>query len=150
VLTTLRIRLIDDRDQPFDNLSYRLEVAGHTFEGVTTQQGLLEHQIPLVATAGTLALLHKRDDADPEVFWTLALEIADLAESSEVAGAQVRLNNLGFFAGEQITGHKDEQTVRALRRFQAHYRVAGDSGSVDTSGNLTRLTSDELRRTYGS
>jgi hypothetical protein len=150
VLTTLRIRLIDDQDQAFDNLSYRLEVAGQTFEGITTQQGILEHQIPLAATAGKLALLYKPDDGDSVVFWMLDLEIADLAGSGELAGAQARLNNLGFFAGEQITSQRDEQTVRALQRFQTRFKVAGKNGAVDTSGSLTRLTNELLKEIYGS
>jgi hypothetical protein len=150
MLTTLRIRLIDDQDQPFDNLSYRLEVAGQTYEGITTQQGILEHQIPLVATAGKLALFHKRDEGNPVVFWTLDLEITDLAGSGELAGAQARLSNMGFFAGEQITGQKDGQTVRALQRFQTRFKVADKSGAVDTSGELTTLTSAALEKNYGS
>jgi hypothetical protein len=150
VLTTLRIRLIDDQDQAFDNLSYRLEVAGQTFEGITTQQGILEHQIHLAATAGKLALLYKPDDGDPVVFWMLDLEIADLAGSGELAGAQARLNNLGFFAGEKITSQRDEQTVRALQRFQTRFKIAGKNGAVDTSGSFTRLTNDVLKEIYGS
>jgi hypothetical protein len=150
VLTTLRIRLIDDQDQPFHNLSYRLEVAGQTFEGITTQQGVLEHQISIVATAGRLVLLHRPDDGDPVVFWTLDLEIADLAGSGELAGAQARLNNMGFFTGEQITGQRDGQTVRALQRFQTRFKVADKSGAVDTSGELTTLTSAALEKNYGS
>src|ERR1700687_3447983 len=139
VLTTLRIRLIDDQDQAFDNLSYRLEVAGQTFEGITTQQGILEHQIPVIATDGRLTLLHKPDDGEPVVFWTLDLEITGLAGSGEVAGAQARLNNMGFFAGEDITGQTDEQTERALQRFQTRFKVAGKSGVLETSGHLTGL-----------
>ncbi len=155
-LVILRIRLIQERqlnhqDQPFDGVSYRLEVADTKHEGVVGKDGMLEHLIPVDATSGKLTLLQKPDQGDPVVFWTLNLDITDsLEDSTQFPGAQARLNNLGMFAGEQITGQEDDQTDRALQRFQTLYQVKDQQvGNVETSGDLTAPTSDKLKEIYG-
>ena len=155
-LVTLRIRLIDNRfidgqDQAFDGLSYRLEVDTLQFEGVTAKDGTLEHRVPSNATSGKLTLIKKSEDGNSTVLWALNLEItAALGDTSSIPGAQARLNNLGFFAGEQITGQADDPTERALQRFQTFYKVKDQNAKPETSGILTGPTSDRLKEVYGS
>jgi hypothetical protein len=150
-LAMLRIRLIDDNDQPFPPLSYRLEVGGMTHEGILGKDGLLEQLVPVGAGSGKLTLIRKPDNGDPVDFWALDLEITDnLPDSSDISGAQARLNNLGFYAGDQVTGQQDEQTKRALQRFQTLYKIKDAHGDPDNSGILSEVTSDKLKEIYGN
>jgi peptidoglycan hydrolase-like protein with peptidoglycan-binding domain len=76
-----------------------------------------------------------------------------LADSSEIEGAQLRLNNLGFYAGDGITGQLDAQTNRALQRFQTLYKITDAQGDPDaggTLGTLTAKTTEQLKDKYGS
>jgi peptidoglycan hydrolase-like protein with peptidoglycan-binding domain len=155
-LATLRLRLIDDLDKPFASFSYSLEVMGQAYEGVTNTDGLLEEDIPDDAAAGTLTLFAPpqagtdtpaaSDDSKPNVLWTLPLTIANLTPASDIAGAQNRLNNLGFFSGPNATGNLDEQTKRALQRFQTLYKLT----PADPSGTLDDDTVKKLTDIYGS
>lgn len=153
-LVPLRIRLIDNRfidgqDQPFGGLQYKLDVLNFHFSGVA-DGGIVEHLIPSTATSATLTLLQKSKDDLPVVFWKLNLEIVPaLADLSTAEGAQVRLNNLGFFASPQITGDLDERTVRAIQRFQTFYKVKGSDGKQEFLGDLDGPTIDKLKEVYG-
>lgn len=154
-LVSLKIQLVDDRvingqDQPFDGISYRLEVGQLKYEGVA-KGGVIQQLVPVGENTGTLTLLQKAQNGDAVVFWKVDLFItSSFVDSTEMAGAQVRLNNLGFYAGDQITGQVDAQTTRALQRFQALYKIADDQGRPDTHGNLTQQTADKLKQQYGS
>jgi len=160
-LVSLRIRLLDDRvidgeDETFDGLSYRLEVGEMESEGVA-EKGIIEQLIPKGVTTGKLTLVKKPENGDPVDLWVLNLVIADsLADSTQIAGAQVRLNNLGLYASDEVTGQVDAQTGRALQRFQALYKVTDAQGNPDTGGNLgflgtlTSQTANKLKEKYGS
>lgn len=153
-LVPLRIRLIDNRfinnqDQPFDGLQYTLDVLDIHFSGIAAG-GVVEHLIPSTATTATLTILLKSKEDQPIVFWKLNLEIAPvLADISTAEGAQARLNNLGFFASQQITGDLDERAVRAIQRFQAFYKVKGPDGKQEFLGDLDEPTIDKLKEVYG-
>ena len=173
-LVPLKIRLLDDRnksgsgpfvDEPFDGVPYRLEVGQLECEGVSDPDGIIEQLVPRGVQSGTLTLIGKPDKgepadnsgADPANLWALDLEIVDtIPDSSQVEGAQVRLNNLGFYAGDGITGELDAQTGRALQRFQTLYEVADAQGNPDTGsklgalGTLTAQTAQKLKDQYGS
>jgi len=154
-LVPLTIRLIDDqvingKDEPFDGLSYKLEVGGLKFNGGAAA-GLIQHRVPKGSTQGTLTLIHNTDEGDAKILWTLDLEIVDnLDDISKTAGAQARLNNLGLFAGDGITGQVDGATNRALQRFQTLYKVTDDEGNPDTSGILTERTAVKLKEIHGA
>ena len=53
---TLKIRLINDLDQPIKMSKYRLEVDNQKFEGITNNEGILQHDIPVGAKTGKLIL----------------------------------------------------------------------------------------------
>jgi outer membrane protein OmpA-like peptidoglycan-associated protein len=153
-LVPLRIRLIDDRfidqkDQPFDGLTYKLEVLNFHFNGVATG-ALVEHLIPATATTGTLTLLTKSKDGKPAVFWKLNLQIVPaLGNIASAEGAQARLNNLGFFASQGVTGALDERTVRAIQRFQTFYKIKDASGKQEFLGDMDEPTIAKLKEVYG-
>lgn len=154
-LVLLRIRLIDnrfinDKDQPFDGLQYQLDVLEFHFTGVTTKDGVVEHLIPAAATTAVLTLMTKSKDGNPAVFWKLNLEIVSaLAAPTTAEGAQARLNNLGFFAGQTITGSLDDVTVRAIQRFQTFYKIKGSDGKQEFLGDLDGPTTDKMKEVYG-
>jgi peptidoglycan hydrolase-like protein with peptidoglycan-binding domain len=151
--TTLLIKLIDDRDKPYAGNAYRLEIGPLKLKGVTSGDGVVQELIPANATSGRLVMLFTppQGQGDPTDFWSLDLEIvADLGASDTVAGAQARINNLGLFAGTQITGEADSLTVRALQRFQTRFKVQDDSGKPESSGKLTSQTASKLKEVYGS
>ena len=152
-MVDLRLRLIDDRDQPWPDTAYKLEVAGQNYDGQTSG-GALQQSIPVLAKSGKLTLVAPSppDGQDPPPdFWTVDLEIVDdLGASDTIAGAQARLNNLGFFAGDAISEKADQQTTRALQRFQTFYKLPGSDGQPDTSGDLTSTTAAKIKDVYGS
>ena len=160
-LVNIRIQLVDDRvihcqDEAFDGLSYRLEVGELECEGEATG-GVIEQLIPKGVTTGTLTLVKKPDTGDPVDLWQLNLDITDsMADSSQIEGAQARLNNLGFYAGDTITGQLDELTGRALQRFQTLYKIEDAQGNPETGtklgalGTLTAQTAQKLKEKYGS
>jgi hypothetical protein len=157
-LVTLKILLVDElvikgQDEPFIGLNYRLEAGGLQVEGDATG-GVIEQLIPKSATSGTLTLTKVPDGGgDPVDLWPLTLEIvSSMTDSSQVDGAQARLNNLGFYAGDATTGQLDDQTGRALQRFQMLYNItdAKDPSSKGMLGTLTSQTADKLKEKYGS
>lgn len=153
-LVSLKIQLVDDvvingEDEHFEGLSYRLEVGDLKYEDVAND-GLIEQLIPAGVFTGKLTLVKKPDNGDPVDLWTIDLFVGDsFVDSTQIAGAQARLNNLGFYAGDQITGQLDAQTGRALQRFQTLYKIA-DAQDPAKLGTLTPQTSDKLKEKYGS
>lgn len=148
---TLKIRLINDMDQPIKMSKYRLEVDKQMFEGVTNNEGILQHDIPVGAKTGKLILdkklFHIREKNTGEIKvenWSIDLQIVDnMAPGDQIAGAQARLNNLGFFASKEIHGQYDEQTRRAIQRFQTAHPP------LKVTGNLDPETKNRLEEVYG-
>lgn len=149
---SLRIRLINDLDQPIKMSKYRLEVDEQIFEGITNNEGILQHDIPLGAKTGKLILnkklfhvSEKNTDKIKVENWSIDLQIVDsMAPGDQIAGAQARLNNLGFFASKEINEQYNEQTKRAIQRFQAAYPP------LKVTGNIDQKTKRRLEEVYGS
>ncbi|PSB20965.1 hypothetical protein C7B65_06055 [Phormidesmis priestleyi ULC007] len=146
----LTLRLIDDRGQPVKNASYRLQAADKEFTGSTNVQGILQQRIPSNAITGKLLLdsklFHRRNLQTGELvidIWSIDLQLQDLDPPNKVTGAKARLNNLGLFAGIQVNSNLDDQTKRALQRFQTLH-------GIEPTGNLDSATQQKLREQYGS
>ena len=113
---TLKIRLINDLDQPIKMSEYRLEVDNQKFEGITNNEGILQHDIPVGVKTGKLILdkklFHRREKNSGEVEvenWIIDLQIVDsMVPCDQIAGVQARLNNLGFFASKEVHEQYDE------------------------------------------
>jgi hypothetical protein len=148
---TLKIRLINDLDQPIKMSKYILEVDKQRFEGITNNEGILQHAIPVGAKTGKLLLdnklFHGRENETGEIkieSWSIDLQIVDsMAPGDQIAGAQARLNNLGFFASKEIHEQYDEQTRRAIQRFQTAYPP------LKVTGNMNQETKKRLEDAYG-
>jgi len=88
---------------------YSFSIDGQAQRGRTDADGVIDIFLPPGAQRGQL-----RMDKDG---WTLAIIFALMAPEGTVAGAQMRLANLGFYDTDP-TGVVDEPARRALIRFQ--------------------------------
>jgi peptidoglycan hydrolase-like protein with peptidoglycan-binding domain len=93
-------------------------------------------------------LVHRRENNTGEIRvenWSIDLQIVDsVAPCDQIAGAQARLNNLGFFASKEIHEKYDEQTRRAIQRFQTAHPP------LEVTGNIDQETKKRLEEVYGS
>ena len=111
MIKTLKIRLINDLDQPIKMSNYRLEVDDQKFEGITNNEGVLQHDIPVGAKTGKLILdkklVHRSENNTDEIRvenWSIDLQIVDsMTPGDQIDGAQARLKNLGFFASKEYS-----------------------------------------------
>lgn len=125
----------DPQEEPRSNLPYTLLIDGKIFDGKTGIEGMIECEIPPNARQGKLIL----EPGTPGEF-TIDLRIGCLDPVEEIAGAQARLNNLGFKCGavDDILGPR---TKAALRDFQV-------SRGLEASGELDKATINELRAAH--
>ena len=152
MIKTLKIRLINDLDQPIKMSKYRLEVDDQKFEGITNNEGVLQHDIPVGAKTGKLILdkklVHRRENNTGEIRvenWSIDLQIVDsMTPGDQIDGAQARLKNLGFFAIKEFHEQYDEQTRRAIQRFQTAHPP------LKVTGNIDQETKKRLEEVYGS
>ncbi|MEW6363378.1 MAG: peptidoglycan-binding protein [Acidobacteriota bacterium] len=128
----LRLRVLDDQDQPRANEPYTLEIDGKVVSGSTDSDGRIE--CPISPSAAHAKLLLGQEEFE------LALGNVDPIE--ELTGVQARLNNLGFDCG-QVDGKLGSKTEAALRDFQAYYGLK-ETGEPDDS------TRKKLVDIYGS
>jgi hypothetical protein len=118
-------------DEPRRNQPYELEIDGNVTTGETDREGFLERNIPPNARSGVLTVgkgLRKR---------TYRLALGALDPVSEIAGAQKRLNNLGFWCGPEH-GNLNEETRSAVCAFQRQQKM-------EITGELDQTTLDKLR-----
>src|SRR5664280_210837 len=126
LIKTLKIRLINDLDQPIKMSKYLLEVDNQTFEGITNNEGVLQHDIPVGAKTGKLILdkklFHRRKNHTDEIKvenWSIDLQIVDsMAPGDQMAvhkhalttwvflPAKRFMNNMKSKPGEQYKGSK--------------------------------------------
>lgn len=116
----LRLRIMDD-DEPRANESYVLVIDGDLFSGTTDADGRLEHPMPPDAKRAKLILGETQDE--------LYLNLGHIDPIDEIAGVQIRLNNLGFDCGK-LDGILGPETETALRKFQKKYDLT-ESGKAD-------------------
>ena len=125
------------KEEPRSDLPFILAIDGKLSQGRTTSDGLIECAIPPNAQMGQLIL----EPGTPAEFIVL-LKLGCLEPIEEVAGAQARLNNLGFKCGV-VDGIIGPRTKTALRRFQ-------ESNGLKTSGELDEPTRSKLREAHDS
>ena len=123
------------KEEPRAGLPYILIVEGRLFQGRTSGDGMIEYAIPPNARDGRLIL----EPGTPAEF-SIPLKIGCLEPVEEVAGAQARLNNLGFKCGA-VDGLLGPRTKAALQSFQ-------ESHGLETSGRLDEATRGKLREAH--
>ena len=124
-----------ERPEPRSSLPYILTIDGQHFRGATSSDGMIEYSIPPNARDGRLVLEPGRPGE-----LTILLKIGCLEPVDEIAGAQARLNNLGFRCGV-VDGILGPRTTAALKQFQASHGL-GASGALDDA------TKDRLREAH--
>lgn len=127
-LTTIRIRVQDEKGVPFAGMEYRLQIDGETRTGKIGGDGLIESQIPATAQNGELTVFFRNDDYD-DCTWSLTLGCLDPVE--EVSGVQARLNNLGCICGA-VDGIAGPRTASAIRTFQGRMSLPV-TGAIDNA-----------------
>lgn len=131
----LRIRLLNEHDEPRADVSYTLGIDGNLFNGTTNSDGLIEHGILPNARGGRLIVGESQEEE-------YNLRLGYLDPMDEVTGLQVRLKNLGIYTGE-INGQIDAGTIQAIREFQ---RQKG----LEETGESDEATRQQLEELHGS
>jgi len=128
----LRIRLLDENDEPRADIPYVLQIEGSSVSGATDSDGLVEHSIPADARRGRLFVGESREEVYPLYF-------GHMDPANEVSGLQARLKNLGIYFGE-MNGEMNEETIEAIREFQRRKELeqTGDFNE-DTRSQLDAL-----------
>ena len=124
----LRVRLLDEEDQPRAGLAYRIEIDGVSTSGTTDGEGMVAH--PISPDAKT-AILIIGEGAKEERY---GLMLGSLPPIDTVEGAVERLANLGYDTSDEPL---------ALRQFQADY-------ALEITGELDDATYAKLEDLHRS
>jgi hypothetical protein len=136
--TLVHIRFLDVDDEPRKDIPYTLEIDGVEFEGTTTADGEVKHEIRADARGGTLTL-NPGQGADEEIY---TVKLGHLDPIEETSGVQARLLHLGFYDGE-VDGQPGARTRDAILEFQRAHELS-DTGELDDD------TKTHLRERHGS
>jgi N-acetylmuramoyl-L-alanine amidase len=117
----LRIRLLNEYDEPRADVSYTLEIDGNLISGLTDSDGFIEHAIWPNARGGRL-VIEETEEA-------YLISLGHLDPSDEVSGIQSRLKNLGIYNAE-INGQMNAETIDAIREFQREKDLE-ETGELD-------------------
>lgn len=122
------VYLVDECGEPYANLRYKLRVGNATFEGKTSGEGLVAHDVKPDARTGELTLWRKDDDPDDVAVWRL--DIGGLNPVGTTSGVKSRLRNLGYAVGP-IDEDLDATTRVALRAFRQHAGLDSTKDDLD-------------------
>ncbi|WP_438023562.1 type VI secretion system tip protein TssI/VgrG [Sorangium sp. So ce233] len=137
-LKSFRVRVADVYEKPYARKKYRLMVDGVKYEGQTTDDGMVEQDLPPTAETGELVVWIKEPDKEPTLKWRLKL--SDLPPMDTPHGIRVRLKNLGYY---RITeGQTEGAEIEALKAFQR------DQG-LEPTGVLDEETRGRIEAAHG-
>lgn len=114
----------------YESEPYKLKVGDKFIEGVTTEEGLVEADIPVDAVEGELSIGG----------FTYPLELIDEELDESLESSQIRLNNMGFDCGEP-DGIWGPRSKAAMKLFQA------DCG-LNPSGEADEESLERLRKEH--
>lgn len=140
VPSIVRVFVLDDDSDAMANLPYILKVGRRRYEGVTGNDGLIEHWVTPSARTGLLTVYANPEKTSIYREWEIAL--GQLQPENSYEGLQSRLLNLGYDVGP-LDGHFGPRSVAALRDFQADMGLA-QTGEADAD------TQDALAKAYGN
>jgi hypothetical protein len=120
-------------DKPVKEMDYTLEIDGVELKGKTDGEGWIKQSIKPNARAAKLVFA---DGSEYE------LKLGNLDPVEEVAGAQGRLNRLGFYEGP-IDGKLTDEMKEVIKLFQ-QVNELNPTGEVDsqTKDKLVQLTGE--------
>ena len=136
--TFLKVRLKDEKGQPFAGKKFSLKIGGEVTEGVTGSDALIEQEIAANARTGQLTVFLDDDTTKPGFIWDLKIGALDSVDTNK--GMQARLNNLGFFCGV-VDGVVGSMTKAALSGFQS-------KNGLTVNGDADGATRDKLRQLH--
>jgi outer membrane protein OmpA-like peptidoglycan-associated protein len=120
----LVLQLFNEQAKPDGGVPFSLSVEGVTNTGTTDGDGMLRVRIPTSARSAVLRI----HDSDVE------LTITKFPSITQVAGVQLRLRNLGFFAGES-DGTVSIELEDAIESFLRVQRESGHPAPVTRNPN---------------
>ena len=131
----LKLRLLDPKLEAYKEKNYVLVVAGERFEGKTDTEGNIEHEVRNEAEMGSLILWPDDFPTGERMSWKLRIE--EDPPGADLAGALLRLRNLGYYLGPLVASI-DDALRSALVQFQIDHEIAG-TGELD-GATLAKLT----------
>jgi hypothetical protein len=129
----LRIRFLDDLDQPVAQKNYELVVGGRHRTGTTNGDGELVEKLPPNTKVAQLFLGDERQEYQ--------VLIGGLDPLTEISGVQARLANLGYDPGPS-DGIAGPHTSQAIGAFQ-------DDCGLDPTGKMNDDTVAALKDRHG-
>jgi hypothetical protein len=131
----LRLRFLNDNQQPMSGAPYVIIVEGVFSNGRLDAAGMLDVPIPPTASSARATVGEFPNTLSYEV------SLGHLDPLETTAGVQARLNDLGFDC-EPVDGILGDQTRKALRAFQEQH-------GLPANGELDQQTRQKLRDAYG-
>jgi type VI secretion system secreted protein VgrG len=133
-----RVRVADVYEKPYARKKYRLVVDGVTYEGETSDDGMVEEDLPPTAESGELVVWIKKPDEEPTLKWRLKL--GDLPPLDTPHGVRLRLKNLGYY--RIVEGQTEGAEIDAIKAFQR------DQG-LEPTGKLDSETRARIEAAHG-
>jgi len=112
----LSVKLLDELYQPYAKKHYELRAEGFRYEGVTGDDGGVQHDIPRDARVAKLELWLEEYPEGKRRSYTF--QIAKLPPAETVPGQRSRLKNLGYFKGAEAGEEVDPALSLAIELFQ--------------------------------
>ncbi len=140
----LNIRVTGPDGEGMANRRYVVNAGGREFRGTTDGEGWVRQDIPADASNARLSVWNGDRPADDRRTWSINIE--EMADASDLAGARARLRNLGYAPGapsEDEPDVIDPATQNALRRFQRDHEL-------EETGELDEQTISALREAHES
>jgi type VI secretion system secreted protein VgrG len=131
---TFRWKCLDRDLKPYKNKTYQLVTQGFKKKDQTDGDGVIEVQIPEDAFSASLTLWADEYPEGERLHYTI--QLGDLAPSTSVYGALVRLRNLGYYSGAD-TDELTPELMSALMSFQGDH-------DIEVTGELDSATSGKL------
>lgn len=133
----LQLKLLDAADEPFANIPYRLIVGSEEFEGTTSGEGLIEHDIRIRESKATLWM-----NGTERTLMIGYLNPLKNTEDEGLSGLQSRLKNLGYSVGA-VNGQMSDATRGGIMAFQEDHELTVD-------GEVSDALFAKVEEVYGS
>ena len=143
------IILIDKRSKPLTDVPYDLsffkteaDKSGKPIQkikaGSSDAEGYIEHPLPKDAEYALLE--YAPYPTRPDWILKMGLKVGDLEDPSTEAGMKSRLNNFGYFSGEEGTASNDSELFSAqLESFQEIYSLSDNDSVINYIDNPTAI-----------
>ena len=131
--------MLDLLRQPLKNKNYTLVTQGFRTKGTTDGSGVIELEVPATASSAQLTVWPDRYPTGPRIHYSVRL--GDIPAATSPVGAQLRLKNLGYYAGPE-TDDITPDFAAALATFQRDHQLPG-------TGELDGPTQSKLGEVHG-